>query len=623
MRPSDTTPIPPRASAVPATVFLIVALAPYGMLVRGGLGQGGAILLWLLLGAMLLLGGARGDMPRWAALAWCAMLPLSGVAAYFDVGMLASPAARWALIVMPPLLVATAFWAHFPRLHLVAPDSAVNAAMLLAVLALSVGPAAQALAPVIVPPPPAPPASPPVVEATPPPAAAPADFAGRLAQLTPDSPLADYLPYLSASGDLKRDALERARLLTNRQQDAETLLAKGSLRGLEDLWRLDLAPSQALCQVFGAQLRLEAERDRGREGYWAVSDGLEIHLETMNWLTANGCDLSAPLEEVTRTAAGYPSSPESARFLAAIAALSTPWPPSPPADPARCVGPGDAPAEQRIADCTAIIRTGRAGFTRLSAALTSRGNAYVALKSYDRAVADYSAAIRLLPDDRQGWARLLNNRANAYDAAGDGEAARQDYDTAIRLDPGYATAFNNRGVAAEAAGAHDRAIADFDQAVRLDPTYATAFANRGRARYFQAKYADALRDFDQAQKLRPEDAYNLLWRSLAQRRVRRNATPAEMLAAAGALDRAAWPWPLVSVYLGEHDVAWGQEAALSGEAAAQMRQSCEASFYLGEKLLVDGAAAPARGLLQQAATGCPPRSVAGAGAAAELARLGR
>jgi tetratricopeptide (TPR) repeat protein len=63
----------------------------------------------------------------------------------------------------------------------------------------------------------------------------------------------------------------------------------------------------------------------------------------------------------------------------------------------------------------------------------------------------------------------------------DYDKAVADYTDAIRLDPKCVAAFNNRGSAWEAKGEYDKAIQDFDDAIRLDPKDAAAFNNRGNA----------------------------------------------------------------------------------------------------------------------------------------------
>jgi tetratricopeptide (TPR) repeat protein len=61
------------------------------------------------------------------------------------------------------------------------------------------------------------------------------------------------------------------------------------------------------------------------------------------------------------------------------------------------------------------------------------------------------------------------NRAIACKADGDFDRAIADYTEAIRLDPKLAIAYYERGVAYHALGDFDRAIADYTEAIRLDP----------------------------------------------------------------------------------------------------------------------------------------------------------
>jgi lipoprotein NlpI len=598
------------------------------------------IALWVPVAALVLLGGARGWMPRWAAMACCVLVPAAAWASWRCLGEPASPWGVPILAALPAILALYAFWAHFPILHRALRPTAISLVALGSVAVLSVAPFALRPASIHPASKAAPPAatarqsaSPAPVPPSPPDAGSSALLepdapASPVARLTPDSPLAAYLPSFAAGGATKRAALERARLLDNRQAEAEALLAPsaGAPTGLdpnlEDLSRLDLAATPALCRGFGTRLRQEAENDRGHDGFGIVADRIEIHLETMNWLAGAGCDLTDALRAVQATAAAAPPSPERERFLAAIGALLEMRPSDGAGeaggDPGQCVGAADASSAQLIAGCTRIIRSGRAGFGRLRAALVNRGNAFFGALGYQRAIADYSAALGLPPQD----ARVFVNRANAYDAAGDHDAALRDYGAAIALDPSSAMAFNNRGASLESSGAHDLALADLDQAIRLDPAYATAFANRGRVRFFLGRFADAAEDFAKVLALRPADARAVLWRDLAARRARPPVS-VDTRAAAARLDHEAWPWPMVSVLLGEHDLAWGEQAALTADANAQAAQSCEAAFYLGEKRLADGATLEAKVLLRQAATGCGRLSIEGVSARAELARMAK
>ena len=63
----------------------------------------------------------------------------------------------------------------------------------------------------------------------------------------------------------------------------------------------------------------------------------------------------------------------------------------------------------QIAACTRNIQSGRFTGRNLAVAFTNRGLAYKRKGQWDRAIADYSEAIRLKSDDAQ----VLNNRGNA------------------------------------------------------------------------------------------------------------------------------------------------------------------------------------------------------------------
>src|SRR5204862_543460 len=90
------------------------------------------------------------------------------------------------------------------------------------------------------------------------------------------------------------------------------------------------------------------------------------------------------------------------------------------------------------------------------AALVSQGDTSFDNRDYDRAIADFSEAIRLIPKN----ATAFNGRGKAYANKRDYDRAIADYSEAIRLDPKYVFAFNNRGNAYRNKGDTDRAIAD-------------------------------------------------------------------------------------------------------------------------------------------------------------------
>ena len=85
----------------------------------------------------------------------------------------------------------------------------------------------------------------------------------------------------------------------------------------------------------------------------------------------------------------------------------------------RCDGKDSVTSQLKISSCTAVIGAGTFTGKDLAFAFNNRGSAYYADRDYDRAIADYNAAIKLKPDD----ALSFGNRGIAY-------FTKQDYDRA-------------------------------------------------------------------------------------------------------------------------------------------------------------------------------------------------
>ena len=197
-----------------------------------------------------------------------------------------------------------------------------------------------------------------------------------------------------------------------------------------------------------------------------------------------------------------------------------------------------------------------------SAAYHTRGAARAALGDYDKALADFDAAIRLNPEtainyldrglakealgekdaakaDFEEATRKSGDLAENYYKDGRGkndghayEAAMDSFDKAIRLNPEYASVYSNRAISQndlgrrelrrenpEKAKYHLRgAIADCTEAIRLNPKYTAAYNNRGLAKYrlgqteadcsnsqeAECHYHAAIADLDKAIQLNPK-----------------------------------------------------------------------------------------------------------------------
>ena len=141
-----------------------------------------------------------------------------------------------------------------------------------------------------------------------------------------------------------------------------------------------------------------------------------------------------------------------------------------------------------------------------------RGQVNRTLGNYSEAIAAYTEAILLKPDD----AAAYGNRGIVKYALGKHFAATTDYDKAILLKPDDAAAYGNRGIAKSDLGKHFAAIADFDAAILLKPNNAAAYGNRGVAKRRLGKHFAAIVDFDTAILLKPDDAYAYINRGVAK-----------------------------------------------------------------------------------------------------------
>jgi tetratricopeptide (TPR) repeat protein len=125
-------------------------------------------------------------------------------------------------------------------------------------------------------------------------------------------------------------------------------------------------------------------------------------------------------------------------------------------------------AEARIADCGKIIDDKDRTAEARAEALTLRGQAHGEKKEWDRALADLTAAIALLPKESgAAQAPVYLARASAYLGKGDTRDAVADYTAAIRVDASNGAAVLGRACAWAAAGSLANAEADLKRAATL------------------------------------------------------------------------------------------------------------------------------------------------------------
>jgi serine/threonine protein kinase/tetratricopeptide (TPR) repeat protein len=132
-------------------------------------------------------------------------------------------------------------------------------------------------------------------------------------------------------------------------------------------------------------------------------------------------------------------------------------------------------------------------------------------KQYDKAITDYTEAIRLKPDYAEAYA----NRAGVYNYQGQYEKAIADLNEVIRLQPDLADAYLARGYSYLNLRQYDASIADSAEAIRLNPNLAMAYNNRGYARINLQQYDAAIADCTEAIRLDPNLAFAYSNRAIA------------------------------------------------------------------------------------------------------------
>jgi lipoprotein NlpI len=274
--------------------------------------------------------------------------------------------------------------------------------------------------------------------------------------------------------------------------------------------------------------------------------------------------------------------------------------------------------ERRIAGCTAIIDGRGSTKTARGVAHNNRGLAYRDMGDLDRALADFNEAVDLDGKNASGH----YNRGEVYRAKGDLDRAAVEFSEAMRLDGKDPDPVVARAIIYRIKGDSDRSLADLNEAIRLNPRRDDAYFNRGLTYFYSGALPLALADVNQAADLDPKDAYNALWGDIIAQRLK---APSRLSQAVARLDMAAWPAPIVRLFLGELTPPAVLAAAGDADARKARERACEANFYGGQWQLRQtkrDAKKEAVRLFTLAANDCPPSFNEAGAAKAELKALG-
>jgi tetratricopeptide (TPR) repeat protein len=125
-------------------------------------------------------------------------------------------------------------------------------------------------------------------------------------------------------------------------------------------------------------------------------------------------------------------------------------------------------------------------------AYVNRGFAYYDEKDYENAIKDFSSGID------HAYTPLNDaylDRGLAQEAAGKHDLAVADYSKAIEIAPNDQHAYGNRGDSYLGLQQWDKAVSDYDKAIQIDSTQAGNYLGRGIANNQLGKPADAAKDF--------------------------------------------------------------------------------------------------------------------------------
>ena len=95
-------------------------------------------------------------------------------------------------------------------------------------------------------------------------------------------------------------------------------------------------------------------------------------------------------------------------------------------------------------------------------------------------------------------ADLYNIRGNKYLLLKDYDKAIQDFNKATQINPYYKEPYNGLGITYRNINKFDKAIESYNKAISLDPSYFEAYNNRGVAYMFLKDYDNMCTDFEKA-----------------------------------------------------------------------------------------------------------------------------
>lgn len=237
----------------------------------------------------------------------------------------------------------------------------------------------------------------------------------------------------------------------------------------------------------------------------------------------------------------------------------------------------------------------------------------------DVAIKHCSAAIDSKKFTGAPLADLFTSRGVEWSVKGETDRAIADFDASLKLVPNNASVLHARAVELAVRGDYARAVADLDATLKLNPKAAGAHFARGRTRFYMGDFATAEHDLDAELKARP-NAYTAIWVYLARARLRPDDAGVQLERDSRRV-RAGWPSSVIALYAGTTNIESVTIAARDTDPVRNREIRCEADFYIAHWHLLKNEREPGAKLLRQVRDNCPKNLLEYEGAVAELRRL--
>jgi tetratricopeptide (TPR) repeat protein len=248
-----------------------------------------------------------------------------------------------------------------------------------------------------------------------------------------------------------------------------------------------------------------------------------------------------------------------------------------------------------------------------------------AVRLRTNAIADFSAALGLKPDD-QG---ILLQRGQNYHMNQQFDLAVADFSAALKQKNSPATLMQ-RAASLRAKGAYAEAVADSTAALGGEVREAgldvwDIYNERGYTEFLAGQFDEAAADFDKAlaqgADARTGDVlwlpYQLAWLHIARARAGHNDAQ-ELKGFSGKFNEKQWPGSLIALFLGETRL---EDVASSSAHGMGKSRECNLSLFAGEDALGKGNAEQAQKLILRAREVCNVQALQYLVAGTELNRM--